>query len=444
VSRGPQQGLSHGTTSLTMQEAMRSVIEVVAEERNLPQWWIEALAIEYADCREYASGEEIWHFDFTRLSEDDLQEVVNTHCVAVAGKVVHNVNIEVWRTRLIERLIGSGSAPLAKRLEDIVPDGPIAEYHFLFQGNPIEASDPKVGFSSHFQVLDNERLWQWKIADFESVEARNYGKWVSLEPEVDLESLDLVHDRLAPLRNPVIRPGQAGHGKFQQQVAEFYRWLDKLRRPILESLLEVHERRKSEYLQETDDVPRPPLLSRYDSLRVSEGEYHVDFGLEAILFFACERRVQRVLEIDESKAEGAGRIAVLDEDYGERAAAIVMGAACLEAFTNRVGRELCPKLWPDIERTNSLIAKWSILLEVKGKGDQLRLDGGLFQLLGSLKKYRDAIMHYKAEGIPITGANPPQETIVPRAFVEALPQKVTAFIQAASEAVEVGTPDWVR
>jgi len=423
---------------------MRSVIEVVAEERSLPQWWIEALAVEYTDCREYASGEEIWHFNFTKVSRADLLEAVDSHCVAVAGKVVHNVNIEVWRTRLIERLVGSRSAPLAKRLEDIVPDGPIADYHFLFQGNSIDVSDPKLDFSSHFQVLDNEHLWQWKIADFVSVEGRNYGKWVSLEPEVDLEALDLVHDRLAPLRNPVIRPGQAGHGKLRQHVAEFYQWVDELRRPILETLLEVHERRKSERLQETDGVRRPPLLSRYDSLGVSEGEYHVDFGLEAILFFACERRVQRVLEIDESKGEGAERIAVLDEDYGERAAAIVMGAASVEAFTNRVGRELCPQLWPSIERTNSLIAKWRILLEVKGKGNQLRLDGGPVQLLQSLKKYRNAIMHYKAEGIPITGGNPPQETIVPRAFVEALPQKITAFIQTASETMGVRTPDWVR
>ena len=213
----PQQGLPHGATSLTIRETMRSVIEVVAEERSLPQWWIEALAVEYTDCREYASGEEIWHFNFTKVSRADLLEAVDSHCVAVAGKVVHNVNIEVWRTRLIERLVGSRSAPLAKRLEDIVPDGPIADYHFLFQGNSIDVSDPKLDFSSHFQVLDNEHLWQWKIADFVSVEGRNYGKWVSLEPEVDLEALDLVHDRLAPLRNPVIRPGQAGHGPFGRQ-----------------------------------------------------------------------------------------------------------------------------------------------------------------------------------------------------------------------------------
>ncbi|MCX5727486.1 MAG: hypothetical protein NTZ28_01340, partial [Nitrospirae bacterium] len=356
---------------------MSSLIAEFASRRQLPEWWVEAIAIEYGDCREYASGEEIWRFNFSMLDEADLGVILDTRAVVVAGQVFQNVDIDVWRSRLVERLVGAGSAPLARHLEDVVPDGPISEYHFLFAANPIDAWDPKLGFSSHFQVLDDGRLWQWKVAEFKSIAGRKYGKWVSCEPEVDLEKLDLVHDELARLRNPVIQPGDAGHAKFRRQVVDFYHWLDTIRKPVLESLLEVHKRRKNEPREAIPGVTSPPLLSRYDSVVVKDGKYHVDFGLEAILFLACDRRVQRVAEIEETQDAKAESIQVLDEDYGERAAAIVLGAACLEAFTNRIGREACPLLWDRIERTNDLIAKWHILLELRGKSGLLRLDGGL-------------------------------------------------------------------
>ena len=423
---------------------MRSVIEVVAEETGLPQWWVEALAVEYTDCRDFASRDEIWRFDFSRVSKADLLRVVDAEQVVVAGKLVHNVDIDVWRTRLLERLVGSGSAPLAKKLEDVVPDGPVGDYHFLFQGNSIESWDPKLGFSSHFQVLDGGRLWQWRVAQFQAIEGRSYGKWVSLEDEVDLEPMVLVHDRLAQLRNPVITPGQPGHREFRSQVIEFYRWLDEIRRPIFESLVMVHERRMGVYAEVGESISKPPLLTRFDSLCVVDGTYRVDFGLEAILFFACVRRVQRVDEIQETETGGTERIKVLDEDYGERAAALALGAACLEAFTNRVGHQLCDELWARIERNTSLIAKWYVLLTIKGKEDQLRLDQGPFQFLESLRRCRDAIMHYKAEGLPVTSCDSPQEAIVPLALVRSLPHRIQELVRVGSGAVGIESPDWLR
>jgi hypothetical protein len=43
---------------------MHELIERVAQKMKLPHWWIEAVAIEYTECREYATLNEIWTFNF--------------------------------------------------------------------------------------------------------------------------------------------------------------------------------------------------------------------------------------------------------------------------------------------------------------------------------------------------------------------------------------------
>ncbi|NOR77210.1 MAG: hypothetical protein GQ523_01985, partial [Methanophagales archaeon] len=50
---------------------MHKIIEVVAQKMELPCWWIEAIAIEYTECREYATRDEIWAFNSDKLSEYD-------------------------------------------------------------------------------------------------------------------------------------------------------------------------------------------------------------------------------------------------------------------------------------------------------------------------------------------------------------------------------------
>ena len=51
---------------------MYKIIQTVAQKVKLPYWWVEAIAIEYTECREYATGNEIWAFNFDKLSEYDL------------------------------------------------------------------------------------------------------------------------------------------------------------------------------------------------------------------------------------------------------------------------------------------------------------------------------------------------------------------------------------
>ena len=152
-----------------------------AKIAGVPDWWQTAIAIEYLDCRDYAGPEEIWAFNFERLIPDETRRAMKERKVVIHGTIFHNVQKLTWQTRVVGKLLSSVPVALSFTPEDLIPEGPVSPYHFPFVGNTYSVWDPKLDLSSHFQVLEDGRLWQWKFAEFIKVDGRKYGKWVSKE-----------------------------------------------------------------------------------------------------------------------------------------------------------------------------------------------------------------------------------------------------------------------
>ena len=93
---------------------MHQIVKAIAEKMKLSDWWVQAIAIEYTDCREYATGDEIWKFNFDKVSEHDLEQAVRSHRVVVFGTLVHNVHEPVRSFRAIERLASDIPVRLAE------------------------------------------------------------------------------------------------------------------------------------------------------------------------------------------------------------------------------------------------------------------------------------------------------------------------------------------
>ena len=83
---------------------MHKTIARVARNISLPPWWVEAVAVEYMDCRDFATRNEIWTFNFDRVSPQALEDAVNSHRIVVREPVWHNVHPAVLGHRTIERL----------------------------------------------------------------------------------------------------------------------------------------------------------------------------------------------------------------------------------------------------------------------------------------------------------------------------------------------------
>lgn len=423
---------------------MHKIIEAVAQKMRLPYWWIEAVAIEYTECREYATRDEIWTFNFGKLSESDLEKAVRSNHVLIQGTLMHNVNLDVWRSRTLERIVSDIPVALCEQLDDVIAEGLVSDCHFLFTTNPIDVWDPKLDFSRHFQVLENGQFWQWHIADFVRVEGRSYGKWIS--SEVDLEPLDQIHEKLTLLRNPVIKPGESGHADFKVKVEKFYQWLNDLRRPILTALWDVHVRKRhavSSFPKVTNCTP--PRLSRFESFTVRDGEIYTKFFAAPVFFRSCCQHVNEAEKLVSSSDE-QGRIAELDVIYQERVTAILLCAACLEAFINDLGFRHFPQLWKNIERM-SLTAKWQLFLVLKGKDDLFDPSREPYQWLERLRKCRNIMMHYKGNYKRIRQIRNTvvthTESELSRKFICDMPKRLEQLIRELCESTALSIPTWL-
>lgn len=423
---------------------MHQIVKAIAEKMKLPDWWVQAIAIEYADCREYATGDEIWTFNFDKVSGRDLEQAVRSHRAVVFGTLVHNVHESVWSSRAIERLVSDIPVRLAEDFGDVCAEGPVSDYHFPFLGNPLDVWDPKLDFSSHFQVLDEGRLWQWKIAEFVPVAGRNYGKWVS--SEIDLESLDQVHEKLASLRNSVIKPREPGHGDFRANVKKFYDWLGEIRRPILSALENVHVSRRAQANFSKVTRGEPPLLSRFEMFTVRDGQLCTKFFAEPVFFRGCRQHATKAEELAASLKDDRDLVPRLDEVYQERAGAIILGAACAEAFINGLGFERFPDLWKDIERI-SLKAKWRLYLELVDKGNRFDPCREPYKSLAQLTKSRNFLVHFKRRYRKVNSIGnrvvTDLELHLPRSLIRDLPNQLEQLIRELCEATSLPLPPWL-
>lgn len=397
---------------------MHKLIETVAQKMGLPEWWVEAVAIEYTDCREFAARDEIWTFNFARVSPKTLEEAVQSHRVVVYGVIWHNVHADVFRQRAIERLVSAIPVPLVKEPDDAIAEGPISDYHFPFLANPIDVWDPKLNSSTHFQVLDESQLWQWRIAEFVPIEGRKYGKWIS--SEVDLEPLDQIHERLASLRNPVIKPGELGHADFKLKVENFYQWLDQIRQPMLHALEDVHHAKRSgqaSLSKVTKGVP--PLFSRFEMFTARNSEIYTRFFAAPVFFRAARQHALHAEELAVSAHSDWELVAKLDEVYQERASAIILGSACLEAFINSIGFEHFASFWNRVEQL-PITAKWQLFLVLNGKSD-----------------------YHKAKWFGKRIATRAEYHDMPRQLVRDLPARLEQLIKELCQATGIPTPTWL-
>lgn len=413
----------------------------IPNENMFPRWWIEAITIEYFDCRKFASSSEIWEFRFDQVSKREILSSLLKNKVIIYGVIFHNIHQDSFKTRLIGRMVSNVPVPASMCPDDVIAEGPVSPHHFPFLGNPIEVWDPKLDFSTHFQVFDNGQLWQWKIAEFIAIEGRQYGKWIS--NEIDLEPLDQITPRLAELRNSPVRPGEIGHSTFERQVREFYIWLENLRAPIRRRLYEIHQSKRASYKGPGKNVPYPPpLLSKFEDFTVRDEEIHTRFHAEPIFYRALlshSRSASKLIKTSDLPTH-------LDLVYQERVQAVINAAACLEAFINSVGSERIPN-WGIYEQLPPE-TKWHLCLAVHGKDKVFDPSREPYQTFGKVIDLRNRWLHYKRPLERVRRTT--KETVtwieakMDARFIEDLPEKVALLIKEFCEALGYPVPAWLQ
>ena len=425
---------------------MTNPIEVVSKKLKIPKWWVEAIAIEYTDCRDFAQETDIWTFNFEKVSPPLLETAVYENHVILHDFLWHNINPVVFQSRMAFRMVSSIPAPIAETMEDSVPEGLVSRSYQIFQGNPIEQWDPNLSFSSHCQVFDEGKLYQWKIAEFKSVDGRNYGKYIS--DLLDLQPLDVMQQELQILRNPIIKPGEIGYNDYKEKVEDYYRRLNGIRHPILKQLMEIHKQKKSAYSKFSKTLPfSPPILSHFERFTVMNNEYYTKLYVEPIFYRGCYLHAKKAEELILSIQNDNDLPRHLDEIYQERATAIILGAACFEAFLNGLGFDIFPDIWKQIENLN-IKKKCLLYYSLSGKDSSL-FNVGIepYKSIIDLFKSRNNLLHFKGSYRKASESNnkyiTATEKELSREFVRDLPENLQKVIIEICNVKSTQIPEWL-
>lgn len=328
------------------------------------------------------------------LREDQIKEIPNKKVVINGSILFHNIRLEDVKARMLLGLIGTPMMPLGKDV--IIPEGPVCSYSFPFQANPIDVWDPKLGFSSHAQILDEGRFYQWKIAEFSADYHPSPHKGWFRSDFLDLESLRIINDEIQNLRNEPIPTDTQALEMLRSRIHEKYDELEKIRKTIRQKVLEYHQSQKHNFAMAETELPTkpPPVVTYLDSIQVSEGEYKIRFHIEPLLYRSALKNLAEAKKIIEKRKTGEFEAVLIVDEIEASALCILCAVSCLEAYINSIAQEHCPTFWNIFERMG-LRQKWLFLPYILGISDCFEIDKEPYKNFIQLIAWRNQITHYK-------------------------------------------------
>lgn len=410
---------------------------------KLPLWWQQAICIEYLPCRDYSRGERIGEIDFSLISADQLKQALKEYSIVAFGQIVQNVDQVTFHSRNLLNLFSGIAKPIVNGdKEALIPYGVVSKYSFPWLTNPINVVDPIEDFNSHIQVFDGETLYQWEIARFEGVEGRHYGRWVS--EYVDLKGFDEKYDYFQELIRLKHRLGGKAE-EYQREADAFITKLRKLRQDAFSVLLNVHEDLKKRHQGSIRKVVQyqPPALSHFETMQVKNGEISTIASMAPMFYRASLKHSRAVDLVERNNKVNAF---VLDQVYEERAQALIMAAACLEAVVNEVGSARHAEIWVGLEKL-SILDKWMMLCTLSEGRTKFDTSSEPFQSVTKIVIARNDMMHFKPVFKKVTvlknkGISKIEMTLN-KELVERLSLVLPQAISEIYKAVDSPAPPWL-
>ncbi len=410
----------------------------------IPDWWKQAIAIEYLPCRDYLKGDRLSQFDFSLITNKQLEDAIKEHKIVSYGTIIHNVDPRTFQQKTILGLIGGVTKPIVEGDSDaVIPNGVVSKNHFPNLVNPIDVCDPLETFNSHIQVFDEGVLYQWEIARFEGVKDRYYGRWVS--DYVDLSAFDEDYDEFQELIS-LKRQTKSNPEEFVEKARRYIEKIQSLRLNVFNQLLDIHNE-----LKESDRTSKkkvvdyaPPLLSHFETMKIEDGEISTKASMAPIFYRSALKHRLQADKIQNSTDNYS--IHILDEIHQERAEAIIMTAACLEAVINEVGDTKYKDIWKSIEKL-SLNEKYKIFFYLCGKKDSFDISRSPFQFMNKLISVRNEMIHFKADYKKVKVLNRKSisrlDALLDLELIDKLPMILHDSISALYKVTDSPLPTWL-
>ncbi len=367
-------------------------IKEIAQNFKLPDWWVESVIVEYFDCRRFAESgsEQIWTFDFTLLKDDDIKKIPEKKVIIPNYFLIQNVNPKEIAVRTALASIGLPFVPLDEA--DLTPEGLVNNTCFPFFGNPIEVWDHKLGFNYKAIVRDNNIFYQWTISENKILPGKHY-QWYKSD-FLELDELFSINEKFKELRNSEDRKNP--NDVFRKKVEKAYEDLEMARNKIRCKILEYHNKQKINFDPADANVPKPPLLSYFESVKLTENGYQVKTHMEPLFLRSAIRNLQRADTARQKRNSDSEDYDSLLDEIEYSTLCIISATNCLETYINYVIMKHLP-LESKIFQRASHSQKWLWVHAALNLSFKFKPDEPPFQDFLNLIKWRNNVIHHKAE-----------------------------------------------
>lgn len=428
---------------------MYNVIKKTSKRLNFPEWWVEAVAIEYTNCREFGVGRDsIWSINFDLVKESELEDALQKYNTVISADIIyHNVRPEV----IVNRFLDNGSSPpLTNDNGSAIVEGLASENWCPFRFNDINMVDPKQKIGSYFHVYEDGELWQWKFADFVDVEGSDYGKFIS--EDINLEVFYKQHVKYMQLCNDV-KIEKLNKTLIIKKIDEYFKWINRIRTPLLTKIYVLHKERKNScnYVSKATKFI-PPNLSRLESYKIESDKggvnnFKIKLDAAPMFYRSCMQHVENSINITSTTSDIVEMSNKLDTIYQEKSSALVMGIMCLEAFINQIGYDLLPDIWDNLERIE-LLSKIKVILKLKGNGINIYNKGEEpFNSINCCITSRNWLVHFKSKYESVKNNNnlkiTPIEHHLRNDLIHNLPKRINELIMIICNATDIPAPSWL-
>lgn len=419
-------------------------VKPMSQTPYIPSWWPQALAVEYLPCRDFTKGERISKVDFSMISKDMIDSAIAQHKIVAFGTLIQNVDPATFQARSVLALVSPITKPVVNQDKDaIIPNGIVSKHHFPQLVNAIDVCDPIESFNSHIQVLDKDVLYQWEIARFEGVAGRHYGRWVS--DFTDLSEFDHNHEFQALMRYKASTDFRLE--MYVDKAREYIEKLQRLRLKAFDDLQNVHEDfKKRDKLSKMKVVAyKPPALSHFETMKIENGEIHTTCFIAPIFYRAALKHCVASKKYVEGKPVTHPHM--LDEIYEERAQAIIMGVACLEAVANEIGSLTHSENWHFLQKL-TLIEKFQFMYSSCSPSVPFDTSKHPFQFMAKIVGSRNEMIHFKSgySKCKVIGdaAASKMESILSFELIDKLPSVLGDSIMNIYLTLNLPEPLWIK
>jgi hypothetical protein len=296
--------------------------------------------------------------------------------------------------------------------------------------------DPKLNFHTHAVVLDNGRLYQWKIAELYNINESS--SWFRSDL-FDLVPLFNIYQKIIQYNKPDILKNPTK--ELREKVESSYKELEEVREPLRQRIWDYHIKMKNSKINIKSTPSKIPPFTILDAFKFNNGGYQIYSPIEPLFYRAALRNCKLAKKARDEAIKNKEHNAILNEiEYSLMT--IISAASCLEAYINMITEKYPTK--PKYKNLKDHKKQWLLVGNFLNPQNPFCEGKPPFSDFADIVDRRNDAMHYTSKFEPPIDDLTPLYACYRYEKAESAVKTIDSMIEHLSEKSNISLPKWLR